>query len=428
MTQDIHYLGHFTSLQSVWEEYPSGGNDGDYVYINGVRLDWNKYERQWIAVVREARLYTLTFDVGTYNFAKDWRSNLTNGYYIVVNGAIVIGELIKTETDFLLSGFLTLSEAADGGTYAPVNYGDAPKTQSVVMASKNAYHEYVYVNTIGTYMVSNRNEASQIAKLQLQIISHTQQINTIKTQIEEHTQQIDTINLQIISHTQQINTINTQIANLTPNNYNQALIGKLSTASTSDEIKTALTPIGEDSPAFPLVGDILLSTRDGKAIRIPIIENGTGFFSYQNGQQITRISIEGSLDSELSVHEIINIVIPEKETLNIDEAESLSAQSKESDIKKFLKCKDDESIRVRLEELLSKNIILSNDKSNITANMSYLQGGGGNANIWYTIGYIYDNQLRQILISTEDTLSWYIQRDDCPIGEYPTIKMETVII
>ena len=30
MTQDIHYLGHFTSLQSVWEEYPSGGNDGDY--------------------------------------------------------------------------------------------------------------------------------------------------------------------------------------------------------------------------------------------------------------------------------------------------------------------------------------------------------------------------------------------------------------
>lgn len=400
MTQDIHYLGHFTSLQSVWEEYPSGGNDGDYVYINGVRLDWNKYERQWIAVVREARLYTLTFDVGTYNFAKDWRSNLTNGYYIVVNGAIVIGELIKTETDFLLSGFLTLSEAADGDTYASVNHGDAPKTQSVVMASKNAYHKYVYVNTIGTYMVSDGNEASQIARLQLQDVLHTQQINTI----------------------------NTQIANLTPNNYNQALIGKLSTASTSDEIKTALTPIGEDSPAFPLVGDILLSTRDGKAIRIPIIENGTGFFSYQNGQQITRISIEGSLDSELSVHEIINIVIPEKETLNIDEAESLSAQSKESDIKKFLKCKDDESIRVRLEELLSKNIILSNGKSNITANMSYLQGGGGNANIWYTIGYIYDNQLRQILISTEDSLSWFIQRDDCPIGEYPTIKMETVII
>ena len=400
MTQDIHYLGHFTSLQSVWEEYPSGGNDGDYVYINGVRLDWNKYERQWIAVVREARLYTLTFDVGTYNFAKDWRSNLTNGYYIVVNGAIVIGELIKTETDFLLSGFLTLSEAADGDTYASVNHGDAPKTQSVVMASKNAYHKYVYVNTIGTYMVSDGNEASQIARLQLQDVLHTQQINTI----------------------------NTQIASLTPNNYNQALIGKLSTASTSDEIKTALTPIGKDSPAFPLVGDILFSTRDGKAIRILIIENGTGFFSYQNEQQITRISIEGSLDSELSVHEIINIVIPEKETLNIDEAENLSAQSKESDIKSFLKCKEGESIRVRLDELLSKNIILSNDKSNITANLSYLQGDEGNANIWYTIGYIYDNQLRQILISTEDTLSWYIQRDDCPIGEYPTIKMETVII
>ncbi len=400
MTQDIHYLGHFTSLQSVWEEYPSGGNDGDYVYINGVRLDWNKYERQWIAVVREARLYTLTFDIGTYNFAKDWRSNLTNGYYIVVNGAIVIGELIKTETDFLLSGFLTLSEAADGGTYASVNHGDAPKTQSVVMASKNAYHKYVYVNTIGTYMVSDGNEATQIAKLQLELIAHTTQINTI----------------------------NAQIANLTPNNYNQALIGKLSTASTSDEIKTALTPIGKDSPAFPLVGDILLATRDGNAIRIPIIENGTGFFSYQNGQQITRISIKGSLDSELSVHEIINIVISEKETLNIDEAENLSVQSTESDIKSFLKCKEGGSIRVRLEELLSKNIILSNNKSNITANLSYLKGDGGNANIWYTIGYIYDNQLRQILISTEDSLSWYIQRDDCPIGEYPTIKMETVII
>ena len=421
MTQDIHYLGHFTSLQSVWEEYPSGGNDGDYVYINGVRLDWNKYERQWIAVVREARLYTLTFDVGTYNFAKDWRSNLTNGYYIVVNGAIVIGELIKTETDFLLSGFLTLSEAADGDTYASVNHGDAPKTQSVVMTSKNAYHKYVYVNTIGTYMVSDGNEATQIAKLQLELTAHTTQINTINTQIAK-------LQLELTAHTTQINTINTQIANLTPNNYNQALIGKLSTASTSDEIKTALTPIGEDSPAFPLVGDILLATRDGNAIRIPIIENGTGFFSYQNGQQITRISIKGSLDSELSVHEIIDIVIPEKETLNIDEAENLSVQSTESDIKSFLKCKEGGSIRVRLEELLSKNIILSNDKSNITANLSYLQGDGGNANIWYTIGYIYDNQLRQILISTENTLSWYIQRDDCPIGEYPTIKMETVII
>ena len=40
-------LGVFSSIQAVWEEYPSGGVLGDYVQVSGQIYGWNVTQRQW---------------------------------------------------------------------------------------------------------------------------------------------------------------------------------------------------------------------------------------------------------------------------------------------------------------------------------------------------------------------------------------------
>lgn len=45
-------LGNFASLQAAWEAYPEGANKGDYIFIpdtDGVRYNWDKYKRAWVA-------------------------------------------------------------------------------------------------------------------------------------------------------------------------------------------------------------------------------------------------------------------------------------------------------------------------------------------------------------------------------------------
>lgn len=47
---DIRNLGNFPNLAAVWQAYPSGGLEGDYLYIpntSGVKYSWNKYARTW---------------------------------------------------------------------------------------------------------------------------------------------------------------------------------------------------------------------------------------------------------------------------------------------------------------------------------------------------------------------------------------------
>lgn len=43
----INYIGAFDNLDQVWEMYPNGGKDGDYILVNGERLKWNKYTSNW---------------------------------------------------------------------------------------------------------------------------------------------------------------------------------------------------------------------------------------------------------------------------------------------------------------------------------------------------------------------------------------------
>ena len=47
---DIRNLGNFPSLAAVWQAYPSGGLEGDYLYVpntSGVKYSWNKFARTW---------------------------------------------------------------------------------------------------------------------------------------------------------------------------------------------------------------------------------------------------------------------------------------------------------------------------------------------------------------------------------------------
>lgn len=44
---DLNNLGTFSTIAQVWEKYPNGGKEGDFLYIGKVKYRWNKYERIW---------------------------------------------------------------------------------------------------------------------------------------------------------------------------------------------------------------------------------------------------------------------------------------------------------------------------------------------------------------------------------------------
>jgi hypothetical protein len=43
----INYLGSFDTLEEVWEIFPEGGREGDYILVAGEKLKWNKYTATW---------------------------------------------------------------------------------------------------------------------------------------------------------------------------------------------------------------------------------------------------------------------------------------------------------------------------------------------------------------------------------------------
>lgn len=45
--QDVNFLGDYASLELAWAAIPEGGQDGDYITINGTRYGWNSIERNW---------------------------------------------------------------------------------------------------------------------------------------------------------------------------------------------------------------------------------------------------------------------------------------------------------------------------------------------------------------------------------------------
>ena len=43
----VNYLGTYETLDQVWEAYPEGGKEGDYLYIASVLKKWDKYTSAW---------------------------------------------------------------------------------------------------------------------------------------------------------------------------------------------------------------------------------------------------------------------------------------------------------------------------------------------------------------------------------------------
>lgn len=43
----LNNIGEFSSLQDVWEKYPYGGKEGDYIVVNGQQIGWDKYTKSW---------------------------------------------------------------------------------------------------------------------------------------------------------------------------------------------------------------------------------------------------------------------------------------------------------------------------------------------------------------------------------------------
>lgn len=43
----INLLGTFNNLDEVWQKYPEGGREGDYITVGGIDIEWNKYTNNW---------------------------------------------------------------------------------------------------------------------------------------------------------------------------------------------------------------------------------------------------------------------------------------------------------------------------------------------------------------------------------------------
>lgn len=67
--KDINNLGEFANISDVWERYPEGGAEGDYLFIGGVKYRWDKYNLMWAnaEVVTETRSYEVKDFYGDVN-------------------------------------------------------------------------------------------------------------------------------------------------------------------------------------------------------------------------------------------------------------------------------------------------------------------------------------------------------------------------
>ena len=77
----IKDLGTFDSLQAVWDKFPDGGNIGDYLTINSVIYDWDNYNQIWISEQGTAEQLKLLDkeNVGIYDDIIDVLMRFPNG-------------------------------------------------------------------------------------------------------------------------------------------------------------------------------------------------------------------------------------------------------------------------------------------------------------------------------------------------------------
>lgn len=113
--QELVYLGEFKSESEVWEKYPAGGKEGEYLTIGGVKYYWNPYNNAWqsgntAGKANGKKLYELDGDtvVGGYATVKGDAH---------INGGAYIKGSIATDGDVTAAGDVT----AKGGVSASGN-------------------------------------------------------------------------------------------------------------------------------------------------------------------------------------------------------------------------------------------------------------------------------------------------------------------
>ncbi len=84
----LNNLGTFDNLDAVWEAFPEGGVEGDYVVVEGHEIAWNKYTRNWGS--------------GTTESSPSRKTHRVNGS-LIVGGDVVITGRFKVYGDVELS-------------------------------------------------------------------------------------------------------------------------------------------------------------------------------------------------------------------------------------------------------------------------------------------------------------------------------------
>lgn len=273
MTTDVHNLGNFASLAAAWEKYPNGAMVGDYIFIAGVRYDWDKYEKQWLTPVAVTDMNISVFDVSTYDFeANDWRHALPNGEYTVVSNTQAVGKLLKYDDGFVLEGFVTLTEAGADKVFSPVVDGGKPKADAKILSGNQSYHKYVYVDSKGVYNVSDATERGQIGDIQYHLDDIQHHLDDLKQYVNDN---LHSLHKAVSAIKKDVGTtedeadkegsLHAQINYLKQNGgikYDKALVTALTPDSTSEEISLAFVPIGakdKTTPVLPKVNDLLVT-------------------------------------------------------------------------------------------------------------------------------------------------------------------------
>ena len=72
----ITNLGEFESLQSVWDTYPEGGKEGDYIYLGEDLYCWDKYSRSWVIGIdvdsSQIRPINVTYAEGVIDYPESY--------------------------------------------------------------------------------------------------------------------------------------------------------------------------------------------------------------------------------------------------------------------------------------------------------------------------------------------------------------------
>ena len=346
MTTDVHNLGNFASLAAAWERYPNGAMVGDYIFIAGVRYDWDKYEKQWLTPVAVTDMNISVFDVSTYDFeANDWRHALPNGEYTVVSNTQAVGKLLKYDDGFVLEGFVTLTEAGADKVFSPVVDGGKPKADAKILSGNQSYHKYVYVDSKGVYNVSDATERGQIDDIQHHLDDLQQyvddnlnslgkSVSAIKKDVATERGQIDDIQHHLDDLQQYVDdnlnslgksvsaikkdvgttedeadkegSLHAQINYLKQNGgscdceeileYDKALVTALTPDSTSEEISLAFVPIGakdKTTPVLPKVNDLLVT--NGSVKEMAQFVNVTDYLTPKGTHRYTLIYQDGSI-------------------------------------------------------------------------------------------------------------------------------------